>query len=72
MSDDKHMFGSSDHADSAGQPWAGRSFEPNAFASDDGSAPAEFVAAMAEFRSYEYLSDERAHAHARAIEAVKT
>ncbi|MEN9751672.1 MAG: hypothetical protein RLZZ600_719 [Actinomycetota bacterium] len=69
---DKHMFGSSDHADSAGQPWAGRSFEPNAFADDDGSAPVEFIAAMKEFRSHEYLSTERAEAHARAIEVIKS
>ncbi len=72
MSDDNHMFGSSDQADSAGQPWAGRSFEPNAFAGDDGTAPAEFLAAMKEFRSHEYLSDERAHAHARAVEVIKS
>jgi len=71
MSDEKHMFGSSDHADSAGQPWAGRSFEANAFADDDGSAPVAFLEAMTEFRSHEYLSTERAEAHARVIEVVK-
>ena len=38
-------------ADSAGQPWEGRRFEPNASADDDGSAPPEFVAAMAAFRA---------------------
>jgi hypothetical protein len=70
MSHDNHMFGSSDQADSAGQPWAGRSFEPNAFAGDDGSAPAEFLEAMTDFRSHEYLSEERARAHARAIAAI--
>ncbi|MGO3886433.1 MAG: SseB family protein [Mycetocola sp.] len=37
-------------ADSAGQPWAGRSFEPNAFASDDGSAPEELASAIRAFR----------------------
>lgn len=31
-----HRFGSSDHADSAGESWAGRSFEPNPHAGDDG------------------------------------
>jgi hypothetical protein len=70
MSDDKHMFGSSDAADSAGQPWAGRSFEPNAFAGDDGSAPADFLAAMTDFRAHNYLTDERAQAHAKAIEVI--
>lgn len=35
----EHMFGASDHADSAGHPWEGRRFEPNSHASDDGSAP---------------------------------
>ncbi|OUD85013.1 hypothetical protein BC477_11420 [Clavibacter michiganensis subsp. michiganensis] len=33
------MTGSSPHADSAGTPWAGRSFEPTPFPDDDGSAP---------------------------------
>lgn len=70
MSDNNHMFGSSDHADSAGQPWEGRSFEPNAFAGDDGTAPAEFLEVMTEFRSHDYLTDERAQAHARAIEII--
>jgi hypothetical protein len=37
--------------DSAGQPWAGRSFEPTAFADDDGSAPAGLIKALAAFRS---------------------
>lgn len=67
-----HMFGSSDQADSAGQPWQGRSFEANAFADDDGSAPAAFTAVMADFRSHDYLSDERARAHARAIDVIAT
>ncbi len=38
-------------ADSAGQPWAGRRFESNANAADDGSAPAAFLAVMAGFRT---------------------
>jgi hypothetical protein len=38
-------------ADSAGQPWAGRHFEPNPSAGDDGSAPPALLAAIAEFRS---------------------
>lgn len=40
-------------ADSAGQPWAGRHFEPNANAEDDGTAPAGLLAALAGFRSGE-------------------
>jgi hypothetical protein len=38
-------------ADSAGQPWEGRHFEPNPSAADDGSAPPEYVAAMSDFRA---------------------
>ena len=37
-------------ADSAGVPWAGRSFEPNAHAADDGRAPEELMAALGRFR----------------------
>jgi hypothetical protein len=37
--------------DSAGVPWAGRSFEPNPHATDDGSAPDALVAALRRFRS---------------------
>lgn len=37
-------------ADSAGQPWAGRSFEANAHSADDGSAPPELIEALARFR----------------------
>lgn len=48
-----HRFGSSDQADSAGQPWAGRSFDANPHSGDDGSAPAELVAAIAAFRGGE-------------------
>jgi hypothetical protein len=42
---------SADAADSAGQPWAGREFEENAFGDDDGSAPAPLLAALAAFRA---------------------
>ncbi|WP_394551675.1 SseB family protein [Agromyces sp. MMS24-JH15] len=38
-------------ADSAGRPWAGRAFEANPHAADDGSAPPELAAAIARFRS---------------------
>ncbi len=40
-------------ADSAGQPWQGRHFEPNTSADDDGGAPERFVAARAAFRRSE-------------------
>ncbi|MFE6963482.1 SseB family protein [Agromyces sp. NPDC057679] len=40
-------------ADSAGVPWAGRSFEANPHAADDGSAPAELAEAIARFRAGE-------------------
>jgi len=39
--------------DSAGQPWAGRSFTPNPAAGDDGSAPEAFVEGMRAFRAGE-------------------
>jgi SseB protein N-terminal domain len=52
-----HNLGSSgkppEPGDSAGQPWAGRSFEPNDLADDDGSAPAELMLALARFRARE-------------------
>lgn len=41
-------------ADSAGQPWAGRSFEQNPDADDDGLAPAALMSALAGFRAREY------------------
>jgi len=37
-------------ADSAGVPWAGRAFEANPHAGDDGSAPPELGAALTRFR----------------------
>lgn len=37
-------------ADSAGQPWEGRHFEPNPSADDDGSAPTAYLAARDAFR----------------------
>jgi len=37
----------SETADSAGQPWAGRTLKANPFSGDDGSAPPELVAALA-------------------------
>jgi hypothetical protein len=38
-------------ADSAGQPWAGRSFTPNTAAGDDGSADAALLAALTGFQA---------------------
>lgn len=43
----------SEPADSAGVPWAGRQFEPNPSASDDGSAPERLIEALHRFRSRE-------------------
>ncbi|MFF2496335.1 SseB family protein [Agromyces sp. NPDC058064] len=40
-------------ADSAGVPWAGRSFEANPHAADDGSAPAGLASAIERFRAGE-------------------
>lgn len=37
-------------ADSAGQPWAGRQFEPNRFPDDDGTAPKALIDALSSFR----------------------
>lgn len=43
--------------DSAGRPWAGRAFESNPFAGDDGTAPAELAEAIARFRAGEAGAD---------------
>src|SRR5690554_6645326 len=51
--------------DSAGQPWAGRSFGETAFADDDGTAPSALLAALRGFR--ERISDETA-----VVDAVRT
>ena len=39
--------------DSAGQPWAGRQFTPNAHSNDDGSAPEQLLEALLRFRARE-------------------
>ena len=65
------MFGSNEHADSAGQSWSGRSFEPNAFAADDGSTPEAFATAIATFRSLAEDDTARAAAHAAVVDAVR-
>lgn len=38
-------------ADSAGRPWAGRQFEPVAYADDDGTAPPALASALDAFRA---------------------
>lgn len=40
-------------SDSAGTPWAGREFDVNNFAGDDGSAPAKLIEAIAKFHRQE-------------------
>lgn len=48
-----HTHGSDHTADSAGFPWAGRSFEANPFAGDDGSADPALIGAIERFRAGE-------------------
>lgn len=50
-SHDHHHINPDRFADSAGVPWAGRSFENNPFAEDDGSASPELLSAIKEFHS---------------------
>ena len=59
------------HADSAGQSWAGRSFEPNPNAGDDGSAPPVLMAALAAFVATPSDSPERVRAHIAVIDAIR-
>ncbi len=67
---DRHMFGSTDAADSAGHPWAGRHFQPNAHAADDGSADPDVVAALTHFRSLDLTDPARASAQSAVIDAI--
>ncbi|WP_022901668.1 SseB family protein [Humibacter albus] len=46
---DRHLFGSSDRADSAGVPWEGRRFEHAPASDDDGSADPALLAALTGF-----------------------
>lgn len=46
------------YADSAGVPWAGRSFESNGYADDDGSANPELITALAEFAQGQLAIDQ--------------
>lgn len=65
------MFGSTDYADSAGQPWEGREFEENPFANDDGSASEEFETAITTLRGSKPGSTEAVSAHIDVIEALR-
>ncbi|NNC13375.1 SseB family protein [Planctomonas sp. JC2975] len=61
---DRHLFGSTDRADSAGLPWEGRHFEQNTATDDDGSADPALLKALTDF------ADGRADA-AQVVEAVR-
>lgn len=67
-----HLFGSSDAADSAGQPWTGRSFEANPWAGDDGTTPAVYAQAIANLRALplDALS-ERAQAQRAVVDSIR-
>lgn len=62
---DGHRYGSSDAADSAGQPWAGRSFQANPSAADDGSADPALLAALLAVPT-------GAGSHAAVVDALRT
>lgn len=62
----------SNRADSAGQSWAGRSFEPNPNAGDDGSAPPQLMAALQTFRATPPESPERVTAHIAVVDAIRS
>ena len=68
---DGHMFGSTDHADSAGQPWEGREFEENPFARDDGTTPEHVKLALDAFHALPMDSQERASRHVSVIDALR-
>lgn len=67
-----HLFGSTDSADSAGQPWAGRSFDENPWAGDDGTTPAMYANAIASLRELPLDAPaERAHAQQAVVDAIR-
>lgn len=67
-----HLFGSSDAADSAGQPWAGRSFDENPWAGDDGTTPVIYAQAIAALRALsEDALVERAQAQQGVVDAIR-
>ena len=65
------MFGSSDEVDSAGQPWAGRHFEPNPNADDDGSADPAYIAAITAFRALDMADAARNDVAVQVVNAVR-
>lgn len=67
-----HLFGSTDAADSAGQPWAGRSFDENPWAGDDGTTPPVYAEAIAALRALpEDALTERARAQQAVVDAIR-
>lgn len=68
---DGHMFGSTDKADSAGQPWEGREFDENPFANDDGTTPEHLKLALEAFHALPLDSEERAGRHLNVVDAVR-
>jgi hypothetical protein len=68
---DGHMFGSTDKADSAGQPWEGREFDENPFAHDDGTTPEHLKLALEAFHALPLDSDERPGRHLNVVDAVR-
>lgn len=65
-----HGSGSRDAADSAGQPWAGRSFEENAFTGDDGTTPPAFADAVSAWLATDPESAARAEALSRVVHLI--
>lgn len=67
-----HRFGSTNMADSAGQPWAGRAFESNPWSDDDGTTPEPYASALAVLRDLpaEALL-ERARAQKFVVDAIR-
>lgn len=51
MGEHDHLFNQDPNADSAGVPWAGRAFEANPFANDDGSADANLIGELSKLRA---------------------
>lgn len=70
-SHDGHMFGSSDHADSAGVPWEGREFEENPFADDDGTTPEHLKLVLDAFHALPLDSQERPGLHMNVVDALR-
>lgn len=74
MHDDHGPATGTGGTDSAGQPWAGRSFGETAFAGDDGTAPPELLAAIQRFREHrtdEHGTNEHSTGEAAVVDAVR-